>query len=528
MAFLGKTSNILKKFKRNESGMTALTWSLSVSVMLFALGGAVDMSAMAKAKRKSQSIADTTALAAAIHIRNHGQIPENRHTGLTGPYSANELGFDYSNWVVGGADGVDINVLHDDIKRQATVTVMGVVEPMFLKIANVSAINFSAKSIVKYEEIQPLDPASIVLILDNSGSMAFDDLPIDSDGNAPDKAQRRMDGLQTSAKNFMTILEEHVGDQDGSTELPRVLRTGMLAFDDQIITARTAPMDWGTISAGEIDYMEPLQATNSAPPLIEAGRWLNDLEPSFHAAESPGKTPLKYIILMTDGKNSGDLEWVAREGTESWRAWKVVGTRTEYRDETTTSTQRQVVNQYISNANCKVEGGYKTTYYWYNGRRYYTSRRVLCDVETSTTVQVPYEVNEYDWVFRYGEEEPTETGNWEEGEFDVPANVQSRAECDELHASGVEIFTIGYALVPGQFETNEWADRPGAYTPYPKADEPDWYEDSVKSTNLAKGMLQYCASRDENFITADDAPSLEAAFQKIGNSIVKEIIRISS
>jgi len=88
MAFLGKTSNILKKFKRDESGMTALTWSLSVSVMLFALGGAVDMSAMAKAKRKSQSIADTTALAAAIHIRNHGQIPENRHTGLTGPYSA--------------------------------------------------------------------------------------------------------------------------------------------------------------------------------------------------------------------------------------------------------------------------------------------------------------------------------------------------------------------------------------------------------------------------------------------------------
>jgi len=307
--------------------------------------------------------------------------------------------------------------------------------------------------------------------------MAFDDLPIDSDGNAPDKAQRRMDGLQTSAKNFMTILEEHVGDH---------------------------------------------------PPLIEAGRWLNDLEPSFHAAESPGKTPLKYIILMTDGKNSGDLEWVAREGTESWRAWKVVGTRTEYRDETTTSTQRQVVNQYISNANCKVEGGYKTTYYWYNGRRYYTSRRVLCDVETSTTVQVPYEVNEYDWVFRYGEEEPTETGNWEEGEFDVPANVQSRAECDELHASGVEIFTIGYALVPGQFETNEWADRSGAYTPYPKADEPDWYEDSVKSTNLAKGMLQYCASRDENFITADNVAALDSAFDRIGNTIIKEIIRISS
>ena len=41
-------------------------------------------------------------------------------------------------------------------------------------------------------------------------------------------------------------------------------------------------------------------------------------------------------------------------------------------------------------------------------------------------------------------------------------------------------------------------------------------------------MLQYCASSDENFITADDVTALDVAFDRIGNTIIKEIIRIDS
>ena len=54
------------------------------------------------------------------------------------------------------------------------------------------------------------------------------------------------------------------------------------------------------------------------------------------------------------------------------------------------------------------------------------------------------------------------------------------------------------------------------------------HETAVKNANIAEGLLQYCANRDENFLSADDTTALEAAFEKIGNTIVKEIIRIDS
>jgi len=81
-------------------------------------------------------------------------------------------------------------------------------------------------------------------------------------------------------------------------------------------------MNWGYIADSEFDAMEPLQATNSAPPLNVANTWLNVTEPPVHEANLPGKTPLKYLIMMTDGKNTvGTEEWVARAGTQNWRRW---------------------------------------------------------------------------------------------------------------------------------------------------------------------------------------------------------------
>ena len=41
-------------------------------------------------------------------------------------------------------------------------------------------------------------------------------------------------------------------------------------------------------------------------------------------------------------------------------------------------------------------------------------------------------------------------------------------------------------------------------------------------------MLQYCATKPENFITAENADALNQAFERIGDTIVKEVIRIDS
>ena len=563
MAFLGKTSNILKKFKRDESGITSMVWALCVTGFITAAGAAVDFAILSGADARSQSIADTTALAAAIYVKNFEQVPEDRTKGLIGEYTANELGYDYKNWVIGGSEGVDINVTYDNVNREATVTVSGQTRPTLMQILGYEALDFGAKSVVKYYEKDIQDPASVLMILDNSGSMAFDDLPINSDGTSPTDATRRMDGLTASADMFLNMLDDTVGPQLESNSDPRVLRTGMLAFDDEIISNRTVQMDWGTIPRSNITSMTPRNATNSTPPLTLANTWLNVNEPAFHEVENPGKTPLKYVILMTDGKNSGDLEWVNRTGTETWRRYvtnatspigldEVTSSEVEVTPEnctTTFSDRWNYVCQYsdsngnnwsnIYRSNITTEWNPQSGSYSYRtGRRrnrrtvtvnYNCASQVTAPAETEVCTPAETETRYSGYEYGYGEQAPDNSGDWVEGEQDVPANVASRAQCDTLHNAGVEVFTIGFALVPGQFETNEWANRSANhYTPYPKADEPEWYENSVKSTNLAKGMLQYCASRDENFITADNVTALDAAFDRIGNTIIKEIIRISS
>jgi len=67
------------------------------------------------------------------------------------------------------------------------------------------------------------------MVLDNSGSMHFDDIPVDPVTKAvPTNAVQRMAGLKNAAKSFMGIMETAVGPQpqDGSVDL--VVRTGMI------------------------------------------------------------------------------------------------------------------------------------------------------------------------------------------------------------------------------------------------------------------------------------------------------------
>jgi len=543
MAVLKKTTSILRKLKRDESGTAALSWALSLTAIIGAMGAAMDFAMLSSADSRAQTISDTTALAAAIYVKNHEIVPTDREKGLIGEYTAAELGYTFKNWVINeGTKKPKVNVSYDNVKREATVTVTGYTKPTLVQILGFDDLAFKAETVVKYYEKDIQDPASIVMVLDNSGSMAFDDLPIDDvTGLSPPSATRRMDGLQAASKSFMDILETAVGPQpqDGTVDL--VLRTGMMAFDSGIV--RTSPMNWGYIPDSEFDSMVPLAATNSAPPLSAANTWLNINEPPVHEANLPGKTPLKYIVLMTDGKNTvGTEEWVARSGTENWRRW-VTGRETaeglsevEATDvEITPATCDNEIQGY--NRQCAYNvfpdinwtwGPYESDPGPYTGTAWgYT---YSCNSEPNYELvchEATYETRYSGFEYAVGEDAPDNSGTWEEGEFDITSNIQTREECDELHAAGVEIFSVGFALVPGQFETNEWASRSGGYSPYP-SDANYTPNIGVENANKAKAILQYCASKPENFITANNTASLQSAFDRIGNTIIKEIIRISS
>ena len=526
MALLTKTNNTLARFRRDESGAFSMMWGVCAAVFIGVMGAAVDFAMLSNANSRAQAVADTTALAAAIYVKDNEIIPTDRNQGLIGDYTAYELGYRFKNWVIDGGNGVTVQVVYNEANREAVVTTFGKTRPIFMQIFGYDELDFNAKTVVKFLEKEPLDPASVVLIMDNSGSMEFDDIPL-VNGVEPSDATVRMDGLIASSKSFMNILNDTVGPQDGSVSGPRVLRTGMMAYDSNILPERTVDMEWGTEwatgPADKLSLMEPKLATNSAPPLETAYEWLagtgSNREPAIHLAEDPNAKPLKYLILMTDGKNTiGTQQWVARPGTQNWRAWVQTGSHMEFIDE------YEVVNAFVPGGSCRWRNGYPRQNYTYTYSYGYTGTfNTTWRVECKKQVEVP----DYGWEYRQQTDEPNEPGDWEEGEFDISSNIETRRQCDALHDAGVEIFSVGFALVPGQFATNAWANRQGGFTPYPR-DQNYTYEESVKDTNIAKGLLQYCATKDENFISADDTAALEAAFERIGNTIVKEIIRIDS
>ena len=297
--------------------------------------------------------------------------------------------------------------------------------------------------------------------------------------------------------------------------------------------------------------MERELARNSAPPLVEATEWLtgkgSTREPQIHKNENPGKTPLKFIIMMTDGQNTvGDEEWVAREGTEQWRRYVTGRLTDEGLDEDTVTSQTTE----ISPAECGVPDPNSNRWEWFchysrDGENWTRTlgnfkndpgpvsgesklfpgaifncssrRKTMCVEAVTETTYSGFEYEE-------GENEPPLDGDgpWEEGEFDIDSNIKTRAQCDILHDEEVEIFTIAYALAPGDYRTNQWGIDNN------KPDGADFtLPTRVENAAKARGILQYCATTDDHFITANDAGSLSEAFERIGNDIIQEVIRIS-
>jgi len=482
MTVLKKANSILTKFKRDESGTAALTWALSLTVIIGAMGAAMDFAILSNADARSQAIADTTALAGAIYVKTHGRPPTADGELTDGIHTAASLGYKYKNFVVGGAEGVDVIIDYDDNAKEVTTTVVGKTNPTLVQILGFGQLEFSSTSVVSYLNIEDKFPASIALVLDNSGSMQFDDrLPerienVNFDcwkwnwgwfistcthrhGVKADGAQIRLAGLKSSVIKFQDDLRDRLGTEDESDR--RTVRMGMLPYSSAIDEDREVAMNWGYLPEGTqtnnnnanaqrtIYGMRADGGTNSNPPMARARTWLQ-AEGAHHTAEaertqSIDKEALKFVIFMTDGQNTvGDYD--LEEGpTGEWHR--------ENSNGTWTSRSKQF--------NGSTEG----------------TLTLLTDAQTIDSCTLMKEQED------------------------------------------VTIFTIGYALEDaGEYRVNGWNNN--------HDDELFNVEESVRSA--AYNLMQSCASSPEHFIPAANADQLERAFDEIQNAIVEELIRVKS
>lgn len=466
------------RFSKNNDGNVAVMFGLSATIIIGCMGAAMDFSTFSNAEARSQAIADQTALAAAVFVRSNKREPSPPPPAKEGEeqqpeegylddryrsYTAAELGYEFRGWVEGGADNVTVTVNYDGTAKEATVKVSGNTVPTFMQIFGNKAMEFESTSVAKYEDYDFLDPATVLMVLDNSGSMSFDDKPlvklpkgrwIDNNGNyydSPPDAEPRIDSLQRSASNFIATLQNSVGSQDSKKD--KALRTGILAYNENTITSRTVSPYWQTKDTkASIDKMVANGGTNSAPPIDEARIWMGK-EDQIHK-DMHGKDPLKFLVFMTDGLNTNaTVVWVKEDGTGQWRG--------------------RVTRCY--NGRCKTR-----------------------------------------WEEVESETKPTYGSNWTEGRFDSKANVDTIKDCTTMKNNGVKIYTIGFALAQGYYDTNE----------YYGSTQLTYNSSDIRSQ--AYSFLAACASEPATFLTAENASQLEDAFKKIGNEIQTEIIRLSN
>ncbi|MEP6343085.1 MAG: hypothetical protein ABJ275_07195 [Maricaulaceae bacterium] len=479
--------------------------------LISGVGLSVDGQRLYTHSDKVQSIADSIGLAAALHVSSSGEIPTEAGPGvfIAGQtYSARDLGYPLDS-----GENIFLTVEYDGIDREVTVRTEGTIEPIMLQIIGKKTIKSNISTTVKYTEPDILNAASILFVLDNSGSMLFDDKPLTIDIDdyshlssyeqtllnyltwgwlnsesakfvtdyfSQENTTPRVDALKLNMTTFNTQLTKLINDSKASV---RFLRTGIVTYNNNIV--RESAMKWGALDqVQDIDNMSPINGTNSSVAFTKAVQDFAD-EDQKHLTENGSLDPTKYLVFMSDGQNTDSsnlTSWIAVPNVDSTGLFRI------YRE-----------------AVC--------TRYWRSGR---------CRTSTSAGYE------EWDVDIHgvgTGAKNPNEaglSGNWEEGRYVSPGDAATIADCKTLKDQGVTIFTIGFALESGTFDTNTWADL---YNPYRSYRQISDIED--ESLERAFALLDACATDDSTFLLANDANDLTIAFKQIQAQLSSELVRLS-
>jgi len=309
-------------YLENEDGMFAHMAAVSILALIIVCGAAVDTMNYHKHTQQAQALVDSVALAAAVYVKNNGDKPKSGINGfLHGkPYSVDELGITGDGYFQESFSG-KIVVNYDEVDRKARVTLDGRLPTFFMSIFGYKTLNVRATTRVNYYEKETY-PTSVFLVLDNSGSMAWDDKKA-LGYSRPFGAQPRISGLKDAVSVFNKDLHQKISQGQGNASTvsnQTYLRMAMIPYANGIIQSEKAPPSWKTLPENKIRSMQAGGGTDSRPALAEAEKWMSK-EDNIHRAASKNDKPKKYVILMSDGANNSDYvcDWKKQSGTRDWR-----------------------------------------------------------------------------------------------------------------------------------------------------------------------------------------------------------------
>lgn len=319
------SSFLLKERGGNFGMMTAILLPMSIG----AAGVAIDLTSAMQAKNNLQNLTDAAALATASAIANK-KLTEDAGKAFGVGYVADN----YMNQQEGdGASGADATALrnemisgtnieikkitseHGDVSYSVTVS-----NHHSMKLSPLAAmigkqtIEIAATSTAQ-ASMESKNPISMFLVLDRSGSMAWETDTINKDQpkvtvayecgtkNARKTCYReednyviKIDALKTAASSLLDTIAKADPDK-------KYARIGAVSYNSSMDS--TQGLQWGTTTARS--YTNALVATggtSSTKAFEKAYLGLNDASENAAHKGTNGKTPQKFIVFMTDGDNN--------------------------------------------------------------------------------------------------------------------------------------------------------------------------------------------------------------------------------
>ena len=147
---------------------------ISIFFLVFAMGIGIDLSRLYAAKHKAQSLADIASMASAIQVQDSGipigQGADGFADGIM--YSTEEIGYVSQSY-----NDFNFMVNYDALDQEVKATVFADIDTFMLSLFGINSLSTEAYSETRFNYYEKLRPASILFILDVSGSMWFNDLP---------------------------------------------------------------------------------------------------------------------------------------------------------------------------------------------------------------------------------------------------------------------------------------------------------------------------------------------------------------
>ena len=275
---------------KDERGATAITFGLLLSVMMTAIGVAVDISRVMSSDARLQDVVDSAALAGAVAaddtLAARLRVVEN----ALELNAAGEFGD-----IVGTS-----TIRFDDIRREVVVRT-NYTEPMlFAPFIGRESMDLSKTVRVAYRDIK-IVPVSVALALDASGSM-HRDIEANRRSDEPGfTGNSKMTALKGAVEVLFTEIESAA---DGTTYLENALRTGLAAYNDSLVALSRFDRGRSHLTT-TLEALQPDGSTDSSVAMREIyPDFLDDRD--FRTANDPRFVLgdlREYAVLMTDGDN---------------------------------------------------------------------------------------------------------------------------------------------------------------------------------------------------------------------------------